>query len=169
LSSHPGKKKVHINILKPGKFREQMHDIPPGPLGNRHVRRNSSGFHRVLRSLAGQEDTQDFLDGNPMAPDPGVAPAAQLAPAQAHGPVAQDNIPEIPLVPIPDVPGEEEEVQEELPPTPIPPQAGTVDPPKTRARTRATGEQFPAAHRVLLPGGQTRGMVFPTRGRTKKK
>jgi hypothetical protein len=184
------KKKVHINILKPGKFREQMHDIPPGPSGNGQARRNSSGLQRVLRSLARQEDTQEF----PMSPAPGVAPAAQLAPAQVQGPVAQDNIPEIPLVPIPDISDEEEdvepedeeldpdeeneaetndkveeEVQEELPPTPIPPQAGTVDPPKTRARTRATGEQLPAAHRVPLPGRQTRGMVFPTRGRTKKK
>jgi hypothetical protein len=118
----------------------------------------------------------------------------QLAPAQAHRPVAQDNIPKIPLVRIPDVPGKEEDVEpedeeldhdkekqdkpndpleeeaeEELPLTPIPPQAGTVDPPKTRARTRATGEQLTAAHRVPLPGCQTRGMVFPTRGRTKKK
>jgi hypothetical protein len=140
-----------------------------GPSENGHARRNLSGLQRVLRSLACQEDTQDFQNVNPMAPALGVAPAAQLAPARVLGPVAQDNIPEIPLVPIPDVPGEEEEVQEELPPTPIPPQAGTVDPPKTRARTRATGEQLPAAHRVLLPGGQTRGMVFPTRGRTKKK
>jgi hypothetical protein len=33
----------------------------------------------ALDSIARQEDTQDFLDGNPMAPAPGVAPAAQLA------------------------------------------------------------------------------------------
>jgi hypothetical protein len=103
---------VHINILKPGKVREQMHEIPPGPSGNRHARRNSSGFQRVLRSLARQEDTKDFLDGNPMALAPGIAPA-ELAPARAHGPVAQDNIPEIPLVPIPDVPDEEEDVEPE--------------------------------------------------------